>query len=78
MKRQIYSKKWELSALFLRYLGIKHSNIVCDGCGEVDIRGIRWKCSKCHDYDLCTLCYNAGKHSLDHEFVRLDEPDTPR
>ena len=39
---------------------------------------MRWKCSKCYDYDLCTACYNAGKHSLEHEFSRYDVLDNFR
>ena len=32
--------------------------------------GIRWKCTQCHNFDLCTPCYMAGKHSCDHRFLR--------
>ena len=34
--------------------------------------GMRWKCAKCYDYDLCTPCYMSGKHIAEHAFVRFD------
>lgn len=34
--------------------------------------GMRWKCAKCYDYDLCTPCYMSGKHIAEHAFVRYD------
>ncbi|KAL4220948.1 E3 ubiquitin-protein ligase mib2 [Mactra antiquata] len=53
-------------------IGIKHQNIICDGCKTQGIQGMRWKCTKCHDYDLCTLCYMEDKHDLAHSFQRFD------
>ena len=64
--------------LLLLLLGVKHTHIICDMCRENGVLGMRWKCSKCYDFDLCTLCYNGGKHSLDHEFVRMERTDGPR
>ncbi|EFN80905.1 E3 ubiquitin-protein ligase MIB2 isoform X2 [Harpegnathos saltator] len=51
--------------------GIKHSNIICDGCKRHGISGIRWKCSQCFDYDLCTQCYMGDVHDLTHTFKRF-------
>ncbi|XP_070516518.1 E3 ubiquitin-protein ligase MIB2 isoform X3 [Cardiocondyla obscurior] len=50
--------------------GVKHSNIICDGCKRHGIIGIRWKCTECFDYDLCTQCYMADVHELTHTFER--------
>ena len=35
-----------------------------------------WKCVSCHDYQLCTPCYFAGKHSVDHAFERISGTDS--
>lgn len=51
--------------------GVKHSNIICDGCKKHGIIGIRWKCAQCFDYDLCTQCYMADTHDLSHTFQRF-------
>ncbi|KAJ8319866.1 hypothetical protein KUTeg_001453 [Tegillarca granosa] len=52
--------------------GIIHKNIVCDSCGDDPIKGMRWKCCNCKDYNLCTPCYMQNKHDLSHGFVRMD------
>ena len=51
--------------------GVKHANIICDGCRRHGIIGIRWKCAQCPDYDLCTQCYMADVHDLSHTFQRF-------
>ncbi|XP_078043015.1 E3 ubiquitin-protein ligase mind bomb 2 isoform X2 [Augochlora pura] len=51
--------------------GVKHANIICDGCKRHGIIGIRWKCAHCPDYDLCTQCYMADVHDLSHTFQRF-------
>ncbi|CAL7942292.1 unnamed protein product [Xylocopa violacea] len=51
--------------------GVKHANIICDGCKRHGIIGIRWKCMQCCDYDLCTQCYMADVHDLSHCFERF-------
>ena len=52
-----------------------HENVSCDGCGLSPIRGARWKCSVCADYDLCDVCHSqfhaTGQyHTHGHEFNR--------
>ena len=60
------------------FAGMKHVNIICDSCRQNGIFGMRWKCVKCYDFDLCTPCYNDGKHTLEHEFCRIDVVQGPR
>ena len=36
---------------------IVHGSVKCDGCSEEPIKGIRFKCRVCEDYDLCTRCF---------------------
>lgn len=52
------------------FLGIKHLNIICDGCSKTGIAGIRFRCAVCQNFDLCTVCYGEDKHNLDHPFIR--------
>ena len=53
--------------------GVVHPSITCDVCGQDQtVYGMRWKCAKCFDYDLCTPCYMGDKHSVEHAFVRFD------
>ncbi|XP_041370028.1 E3 ubiquitin-protein ligase MIB2-like [Gigantopelta aegis] len=64
--------KYELRVVDNAPVGIRHQNIVCGSCEEVNMIGMRWSCDKCTDYDLCSLCYFTGKHDLSHEFKRRD------
>jgi len=38
-------------------------NIVCDGCNMSPIKGIRFMCSVCSNFDLCEDCERAGVHA---------------
>ena len=39
-----------------------HEGIKCDGCEMNPIRGLRFKCLDCPDFDLCEECYNREVH----------------
>uniref|UniRef100_A0A146LRU8 RING-type E3 ubiquitin transferase n=1 Tax=Lygus hesperus TaxID=30085 RepID=A0A146LRU8_LYGHE len=54
--------------------GVKHEGTMCDTCRQQPIFGIRWKCADCTNYDLCSICYHADKHSLRHRFYRITLP----
>jgi len=47
----------------------------CDGCGA-RVKGIRYKCNNCLDYDLCQACKDKNIHS-DHTFTALLRPTFP-
>lgn len=51
---------------------ILHPGVVCDVCDK-NIRGFRFKCMQCRDYDLCAECMTLGHHSQ-HYMVRMTQP----
>ncbi|XP_030737172.2 E3 ubiquitin-protein ligase MIB2 isoform X1 [Globicephala melas] len=53
-------------------IGVRHPNIICDCCKKHGLRGMRWKCRVCFDYDLCTQCYMHNKHDVAHAFERYE------
>ncbi|XP_035881065.1 E3 ubiquitin-protein ligase MIB2 isoform X1 [Phyllostomus discolor] len=53
-------------------IGVRHPNVICDCCKKHGLRGMRWKCRVCPDYDLCTQCYLSDKHDLAHAFERYE------
>jgi hypothetical protein len=42
--------------------------IMCDGCNQKPMKGPRWECLECDDYDLCHACHQLGQH-LEHQQV---------
>jgi hypothetical protein len=52
-----------------------HYNVRCDCCGVNPIRGIRYKCVNCGDYDLCETCdAKTGIHNASHVFLKIRHP----
>jgi len=52
-------------------------NAICDAC-ESQIRGIRYKCLSCPDFDLCEKCYAIkGVHNPEHKFDTITRPSCP-
>ncbi|KAF8746814.1 Ig-like domain from next BRCA1, partial [Rhizoctonia solani] len=56
-------------------LAVHHAE--CDACDET-IVGIRHKCTICHDFDLCDVCFKANaepmNHKSDHDMLHLERP----
>ncbi|KAJ2959011.1 hypothetical protein NQZ79_g5478 [Umbelopsis isabellina] len=52
-----------------------HANVMCDQCYRA-VRGTRWKCQDCRDYDLCDGCKTAGQynHPTHHSFRSMAPP----
>jgi hypothetical protein len=49
-----------------------HFGVVCDGCQQYPLIGIRYKCSDCPDYDLCEPCFNKDVHTENsHAFLKI-------
>jgi hypothetical protein len=47
-----------------------HHGVVCDGCDVTPIKGLRFKCSTCPNYDLCQTCKDKALHP-EHQFQSL-------
>lgn len=52
---------------------VVHHKIVCDTCEASPIKGIRYMCSVCADYDICADCERAGKHA-EHTLLKIRNP----
>jgi hypothetical protein len=44
----------------------------CDGCDTYPIKGIRYKCSVCKDFDFCAICEERQQHP--HAFLKIRNP----
>ena len=58
--------------------GYVHRGVSCNSCNTQPIRGIRYRCSNCADFDLCETCEAAQIHPKTHVFykVRIPAPFT--
>jgi Ca2+-binding EF-hand superfamily protein len=53
---------------------VVHRGVVCGGCDANPIRGIRYKCLNCLDFDLCPSCESLGRHNSTHMLVQIKIP----
>jgi hypothetical protein len=68
-----YQSAYDLRVYDNAPIGVRHPNVICDACRKHGIIGMRWKCARCFDFDLCTHCYMAlDKHDLTHPFLRFE------
>ena len=52
-----------------------HFLYICDGCNMAPIKGIRYHCEKCPDFDFCEKCYNSEKKTTHgHSFQAIKKP----
>ena len=51
-----------------------HKGIKCNQCGKEDIKGVRYKCSTCANYNLCEECEDNTDHNENHLFIKIKEP----
>ncbi|KAI9499172.1 hypothetical protein BDB00DRAFT_795709 [Zychaea mexicana] len=51
--------------------------ITCNKCGVSPIRGTRYKCANCVDFDLCEMCEGSNSHLTTHVFLKIRIPIPP-
>lgn len=54
-----------------------HRGCMCNACGLLPIRGIRYRCANCADFDLCETCESQGLHHKTHVFYKVRVPAPP-
>lgn len=54
--------------------GFVHRGVTCNSCNTVPIRGIRYRCANCVDFDLCETCESMAVHPTTHLFYKVRIP----
>ena len=54
--------------------GYIHRGVTCNSCDIKPIRGIRWRCANCPDFDLCSDCESSDIHNKTHIFYKVKIP----
>ena len=52
-----------------------HYCVRCDGCKCFPIRGIRYKCAVCNNFDYCEACEEKFSNVHQHPFIKINKPD---
>lgn len=53
-----------------KFLVPLQTHFICDGCGMKPIKGTRYHCDTCKDFDFCEECYEAEKEKHGHSFTK--------
>jgi len=53
---------------------IIHKDIFCNNCGMENIKGIRYKCAQCPNFNLCDNCEKYCQHDINHIFIKIRKP----
>ena len=69
------SKKYEEYKNFLMPEQNKeiHWSYICDGCEMAPIKGIRYHCKECNDFDFCEKCHAEKKDEHKHKFLAIEK-----
>ena len=55
-----------------------HAGVRCDGCGVCPIKGMRYKCNTCVDFDFCSTCNDEKAETMHanggHLFTQIRKP----
>ncbi|KAJ3225135.1 hypothetical protein HK099_007340 [Clydaea vesicula] len=57
--------------------GYIHRSITCNNCNASPIRGYRYKCANCVDFDLCESCEALDLHFKTHVSLKIKIPIPP-
>ncbi|OBZ84361.1 Calcium-binding protein NCSA [Choanephora cucurbitarum] len=55
----------------------RKGGITCNKCNMSPIRGVRYKCANCVDFDLCEMCEGSNTHINTHIFLKIRIPIPP-
>lgn len=74
-----YELVYHMAGELARDEGTVHRKITCDQCGQSPIRGVRYKCVNCADYELCSICEMDQRptdphHSESHILYKIRLP----
>lgn len=51
-----------------------HRGVTCNSCSTMPIRGLRYRCTNCVDFDLCEQCEALQIHPKTHLFIKIRIP----
>jgi len=67
-----------LNSLKEKYRFEEHSLVQCNNCKTKPVRGLRFKCDDCRDYDLCINCMQLRVHDTKHPLLVIGKNWCPQ
>ena len=74
IKTQLNINEEKINNLNLNQQDIIHNDIFCNNCGKENIKGIRYKCAQCPNFNLCDSCEKYCQHDVNHIFIKIRKP----
>lgn len=75
--RDLHGRTFTLDSFKLIFKNSIHTDTKCCWCKK-QIRGLRFECDQCYEYDLCTGCFEADrksqKHKSEHSMIVFGRP----
>ena len=65
---------WRIAEEQARKESYVHRGVTCNSCNAMPIKGIRYRCSNCVDFDLCEQCEALQAHPKTHLFYKIRIP----
>ena len=65
---------WRIAEEQARKESYVHRGVTCNSCNAMPIKGIRYRCSNCVDFDLCEQCEALQTHPNTHLFYKVRIP----
>ena len=72
-KSKIVNNKYEINKLSIIKSQIIHPGVKCQNCLKEPIIGIRYQCTECNNYNLCSECEekNSIANAHPHNFIKI-------
>ena len=57
---------------------LEQNSVCCKGCDKYPLKGIRFRCKVCDNYDLCKKCFERRTevHNAHDEFLQIPDEST--
>ena len=65
---------WRIAEEQARKESYVHRGVTCNSCNAMPIKGIRYRCTNCADFDLCEQCEALQTHPKTHLFYKVRIP----
>ena len=74
IKTQMNLNEEKVNTFDLNQNEIIHKDIKCNNCGKENIKGIRYKCLQCSNFNLCGECESYLDHEPNHILIKIRKP----